>query len=539
MVRSVASVCAAAFFCLGLGISLSGCKKDPKTPEYWAGELDDAKRTSQKVEVLERLRTSNNLSPAMLPLLHARLASEKAPDVKAAVAHDLGELRDPASVKPLTDAIDWTNQNSGAHQLDKEVAGALGKMKDPGAIPPLLRLLKIQENFTRIEAIQSLGMLRAKEAVEPLLTLVSSEETEPFVVKKAIQALGQIGDARAVPSLVRMLFADRKNMSFYPESSFALFQIGKPASDALVSVLKGEDRGLQSWASAHRIIEPALLSKSAQILGDLNDPRAQAPLVQRLAYSGGAKPAEKMFVRMMAANALGRMRSKEASGPLAGMVEENEPLVRAEYVRALTEIGDRDALAALTKSAGKGSWEARELSIAGVGMLGTPAETAAFEKFAKDEPLLTTEGCKGADEDGCQTPDKLAQDRLRVIQSHATPLKAASECKSDGGCWAKKLDDADVNVRRRAALELGHLGSPDFVTPLIAHLTEKDGNTRLLVIQSVGWILEKNPGAAASAQGALPGIKRQLEEERGRQDYVQVNEDLRRLAEKLQRAPAS
>src|SRR5262249_52209694 len=147
-----------------------------------------------------------------------------------------------------------------------------------------LRLLKARDPYVRIEAIQALGQFRATEAVEPLIDIVTDDAAEPFLSKKAIQALGSVGDSRAVPALVKMMFKDRRGVSFYLESSFALFQIGRPAADALVSIAKSENVPLIRWAKEAKIADSALYAKSAQVLGDLQDDRAQSALITQLAY---------------------------------------------------------------------------------------------------------------------------------------------------------------------------------------------------------------------------------------------------------------
>ena len=61
-----------------------------------------------------------------------------------------------------------------------------------------------------LEAIRSLGEQRAKEAVEPLMALALDDSLEPLINRRAIQALGEIGDARAIPTLVKMMFKQHR-----------------------------------------------------------------------------------------------------------------------------------------------------------------------------------------------------------------------------------------------------------------------------------------------------------------------------------------
>ncbi|MBI3181423.1 MAG: HEAT repeat domain-containing protein [Myxococcales bacterium] len=521
--------------CLALALfGLAGCKGDPNTPEYWDKALNGSKKTKEKLRVLDELREAKALNGSFAPMLHAQLQSQKHAEVKAGIAKILGEVRDPSSVQPLVDALDLGNTDSAANAMNKEIASALGAIGDPKAEPTLLKLLKVKDNYTKIEAINALGALKAKVAVEPLIA-VATDEGEPFISKKAVQALGEIGDPKAVPALVKMMFKERRGISFYMESSFALYQIGQPSADALLPVIKGEDKELFGWAKENNIIEPALFAKSAQVLGDLHEARAEKSLLQRLGFDSEYLDI-KLFVRMRMADALGRMRSKEAAKALAGMLEEEEATARLEYIRALTRIGGREAVPALLKSAAKGSWDAREPSIIGVAMLGDEREIAAFDKLIKEEEALTAAECKeNPDYQGCDKPAELAKKHIEAIEGHKKRLSAAQACK-DSACWAKKLDDPEAGVRERAAFEVGRSGNAELVEALTSRLAEKNLDTRLAIIQATDWLVHDSKDAGKRAQAAVSKLDEQIAQEKGKTEFVKVNEDLRRLAVKLKRS---
>ncbi|HSP78964.1 MAG TPA: HEAT repeat domain-containing protein, partial [Myxococcaceae bacterium] len=80
---------------------LPGCKEDPSTPAYWEEALGKARRAQDKVRVVEQLRTSEHLGESFLPMLHRRLAEERRPETKAALARLLRDMRRPESVEPL------------------------------------------------------------------------------------------------------------------------------------------------------------------------------------------------------------------------------------------------------------------------------------------------------------------------------------------------------------------------------------------------------------------------------------------------------
>lgn len=524
---------AALSLALALAV-LPGCKGDPKTPEYWEKKLAGAKRADGRVQVLESLRSSGNLQESFLPMLHAKLAAEKKSEVKAALARTIGDLKSPTSLEPLQSALEPTTTDSETALANKELAAALGKLGDPKAAPALTGLLKAKDNYTKVEAIQALGLLRAPQAVDPLVKLASDEDSDNFLKKKAIEALGRIGDPKAVPILMKMLTKERQGISFYVESSFALYQVGTPAADALLAAMEGRDTELTKWAQANGVHPASYAMKGAQILGDLRDKRAEAALLKQLAFSN-SDPRIQALVRMQAAEALGRMRSAAAVKPVSALSAEEDPTVRTSYVRALVLLGGRDALPALEKAAGQGDWYAREVAMRGVALLGNEQEQQFFTKWAQNEPALTAKECQDYGGDGCDKPEALGTKRGETILRYGKVLEAAKACNADPACWTKKLEDKEPRVVERAALELGRSGSPQAAAAMAGRLNEKDLDTRFALIQALDWMVGDSKEAATKLHEALPKIQSQLANEKGDSNFVKVNEDLRRLAFRLER----
>ena len=525
---------AASSLALALLLTLSGCKSDPTKPEHWEKTLGKARRAQDKVRVIDALRDSGHLNESFLPLLHARLKEESKSEVKAAVARALGDVKSPASVGPLSDAVDLGVTDSAANLMNKALAQALGEIGDPKATPVLIKLLKARDNFTRVEAMQALGQLRATEAVEPLIQVATDESVEPFLNRQAIEALGRIGDARAVPSLVRMLTKERQGTSFYTESAFSLFQVGQPAADALLSALEGRDAELSGWMKRNNINPASYSFKAAQVLGQLRERRAEGALLQQLAFKH-EDPRIQAIVRTRAADALARMRSAAAVKPLAALATEPDAGVRQAYTYALTLLGGREALPALEKAANQGHWYARQSALEALTMLGDAREQPALEKLMAAEPKRTATECEELGGDGCGDPAALAKKRVEEMAKHGKRLEAAQACGADAGCWAKKLEDADKGVVERAALEVGRGRSGAHVGALLARMTEKNANARQALIIGVEWLVEDTKEAATQARSALPALEKQLGEEKGSTDFAVVNEDLRRLVARLQR----
>ena len=518
---------------LGLCFSLlASCKSDPSKPEYWDQRLGDAKGKKEKLKVLEELRGSKFRTAAVLPVLHKHLQSEKSLEVRAAVAHLVALQQDPSSLEPLVNAIEPAPADAEARALNKALASALGALGDPKAGPGLLRLLKTRDAFTTVAAIEGLARLKTPEAYQPLSDLAGDDAVDPFLIRKALEALGDLGDPRAVPLLVKAMFRGA-GAGYYRESSFALYQLGQPSADALVPVVAGADASLQAWADKAGIKKVALLAKATQVLGDLHEPKAVKPIVGLLAYRTEYDD-ECFILRTRAADALGRMRAREAVKPLAGLLDDPLPDARLEYALALARIGGTEAVPRLTATASKGVWSAREESLKGLAMLGD--EPTVFEGLAQVEASRMKREC--AEDDGAEGCDDVPRatarhvDRIRALALRAA---AARECRGLAGCWVKKLDDPDAGVRERAALELGRSGQAAVVGALLGHLGEQHPEARVAVIQAVDWLTHDAAPAREEARKAVPAIAQQLEAERGKSDFQKVNEDLRRLEAWLSR----
>lgn len=524
---------------LGLMLVFGGCKADPSTPEYWAKRIEGAKNKKEKLRAIEDLR-SKHMSPAMLPMLHERLNAEKSAEVKRDIARVLGEAKSESSVEPLTNAVVWSPADTDEKGLDKEIANALGNIGSPKAAGTLVKLLTVKDNYTVLAAIDGLGELRSPEGFDALNAIASDDTQETFVTKKAIIALGNIGDKRAVPTLVKAMFKERKGVSFYLESSFALYQLGTPAADALVPVLDGSDKELYAWASKNNVKDVALQAKSAQVLGDLHDLRAEKALLGMLSPKTDYDDI-RAIMQGRAADALGRMRSKNAVKPLAALVTDSKTdagVVR-ECIFALVRIGNPEGVPALISFLVKAPyWDARDEIMRGITLMGTDKDIPAFDKATADEAKKTETGCKGEEEshpdckNGVEAAVKRHVDR---VKAHKERLLAAGECKNDVACWAKKLDDKNDTVRERAAAEVGRGNNAAFAPELFKRLKEQNLDARLSIIQATDWLVNDNADAMKAAQAIIPDLQKQLADEKGKTDFVKINEDLRRLLVRIQR----
>jgi HEAT repeat protein len=494
----------------------------PTDPEGWAKRAASRSRLDERLHALAEVRKASGDKRAAVPALVALLKDRGAqPKAKGEAAVVLGEIGDAAAVPALLAAVDPASRERDVAEANRRIAEALGALRAREALPLLQELLATSsDGFTQVAAVDALGRIGDPAAVERLVAVATGEGVEPFTAKRALLALGRIGDARAAPAVMKMLFEERPGVSFFPEAAFAVTQIGAPMAPALLAVLEGRDAALASWASARGVVPGALVAKSAQLLGDVGGAEAVPALLAKLAYRD-ADPGVELYVRVLAAESLGRLRAREAVRALADLVpRERDPDVRDRYCDALVRIGEAAALPALKTASAAGGWDLREGPLTAVSRLGAPADRAFIAAArARD--------CPG----GCPPAVDAA---YRAMDAR---LEAAA-C-ADAACWVAKLSDASAAVRDRAALEVGRAGSASHAGALgdaiVRPVADEAGlAARYHAVLALGWIAGREPiGAAGETIAAR--IDAMIAADRGRTLTAAVNEDALRLATRLRR----
>lgn len=531
---------------LALALPLFACKPgNPDDPQTWIPKLEsrDAKVRVQALQQLRKLK-AKEAAPRIAALL-------KDPLVKEEAALALEDLGGPGQVDELLDAVDTTvgagsdTAARAANRSNTRIAEALGNIGDPRAAPALLRLARASDDNLRLAAVEALGNVKAKEAVPELSHIVDDLSAPPLLIKRAIVALGQIGDPAGIPALVHGLVIERQGVSFLPESSFALFGIGQPAVEPLMRIAQDQDPAYLAWAKETNRAPAGTYAKTALVLGDLEDPRAIPVLMAKLKYVDpdpvpGTSRLLTNLVRMFAANALGRMRSAQAAPAVQTLVStasaQDEDLTTFA-AEALVWIGDRAQARELMKKAQAGVLKLRLTVAQSAALFGEPA-------LGKDMLNLALRESKGAQQTCLRQLVELTlpvDDPRQACDLLATqfgelskPLEAARVCASDSPCWLPKLKDADPVVRARAAYELGRVGAADAVPALAAAAGEEQLLVRTAATRALDW-LASVPAAKDPLKAAASQLAAQLAREQGKTEYLKANEELRRLHLKLSR----
>jgi len=265
---------------------------------------------------------------------------------RTAAAETLGKMGDVRAVEPLVAALKDDNW-----KVREAAAEALGAIGDARAIEPLIAVLK---DFIREVRAEADALLKSKDmhAILNDSKRAVREAARRAACEAAVEALGKIGDARAIEPLITALD------NYLPKAATeALVKIGKPAVEPLIAELHDNNR---------HVPKPVI-----EVLCKIGDTRAVEPLVAALKD-------DNWKVREAAAKALGAIGDARAVEPLVAALQDHDDNVRKVAARALGMIGDTRAIGPLT-----GDWLMPEAMVEGLEMIGDAHAIALLISFLK------------------------------------------------------------------------------------------------------------------------------------------------------------
>ncbi|MEO1228110.1 MAG: HEAT repeat domain-containing protein [Myxococcota bacterium] len=472
--------------------------------------------------------------PGLLAIVSAPESGVHDDNHRSEAAKALGKIASKDAVEGLLAAIDFSVGTSGdpkdkmGNRSNEEIAEALGSIGDARAVPKLVQLME----RTRDNNVALWAMRSLGKIRSPdavePLTKMALEHENKFMRKNAVVALGDIGDPSAIDALVQMMFIEFQGVSFYKEASFALFQVGPEAVDELLETMAMKNEAVNA------VFE----------------------------QSGGAKDSA---VIAKCAVVLGDLRDKAAVEPLIDQYEKaikkNDPIVIREVAFALGSLNDPRAVPALMKNMGTIDASLRERVMESLNKIGDRqpvpqmigATTASdfvkrcvkegIGKSACEGDLLSRARAQKAaadmathlvDADNLEALKKAFDgeenaELKKYFEDRFAAAQLVGECKDDVPCWAKKAESDNALVREKAYWELGRIQGPEAQKILAKGLRDRKRKARAAAIYSY-WKFGDS--------SVVPQLEQQLEKEAGAADFLVVNEDLKRLYLSLKRQEA-
>lgn len=504
-------------------------------PLLIAGLRDEgnAGRRNSSMEALVRLGAA--AVPALAPLV-----TDPDPDLRKFVVDALGNIEAPTVAVLLRTALADPEENVAA-----AAAEFIGRRRDTAAVPLLLRRLGERGGWLTFGCLRALGEIGDVAAAPAVTALLG----EPGLRKTALEALGRVGDDRAVPHLLEALFSRDRGLRYVAALAVhrILPRLGSGADAAtLAAGVRGRAddeffeflRGLlgQEDQLARATAATLLgLAQGARMVSILLDALPQAAETDQELIAGvldGLPDADLQLlvarlldpspvVRLRLAGVLGRRGHRAAVPLLLTLLEDGIGHVRSAAALALGRIGDPVAvspLVALLRDPYPDVREAGMEAIVAIGRIGqshlgivltllAPHCSAADEGFAAAAVRIT--GRLG----GAGLITRLGP-ALRDARGEVR--RAAVEAIGSVGGVAVvdalrvALTDEDVAVRREAVQRLGATREESALPLLLPMLGDEDLWVRVRAVQALGGIAHPEVWRVllAVAGGDPPGPRR-------------------------------
>ncbi len=386
----------------------------------------------------------------------------------------------------------------------------------------------------RIEMVKALGVLGDAKAVPILIKVMEqTKENQPVSVhREAAKALGMIGDPSAVEALLAVTFRVPDSPSTTDignRSKLALVAIGEPAEPGVIKMLKGEQAEVNKLAANNGVDLLIVQQTAVGILGAMGaksavedllafmprdgcvDPNA-APPKKKKRKKKKKKAAEEVIdpasasLRAFVGNSLGLIGDARAAEPLC------------QCVSATHNAGD---MFPITEALGRMPGEASLSCLVDLVKTGEydpdTVESSDFIKQIRWEAARFAILLAGPDDiDAVKAAFSSNDDDERVkgeLGKWTAGMALLESCKADKACYLKTVSDqnADWFAREKAAYELVRLakGDVDVAVAVSKAFKVRNPDARVTMALMVPRILDgKKCNACADAfAGVLQGEK--------------------------------
>ena len=317
----------------------------------------------------------------------------------------------------------------------------------------------------RERAARSLGYRGEARGTAPLLELLARPEPSHRVRSTAYISLGRLADPRALPVLDRCLH-DEAREEIRGDCVAALGALGSAESLDLVIAAYRSD--------AH----PLVRNRAVDALGRFAEPRSVALLSHLLA---AADPE----LRRRAIAALGRTGTHEAVAPLLARLSDDDEIgVRIAIVEALARLRDASALDALLEELERVQDDALRLRITiALGAIRAPTARAALERMLRDPlPAVRFYAIRGLRELG--EPDAVgALSSLYGTLAQRLNDRSSESLRADARAILAALD-LQVEILRALAELDAPRGVDAFVDAARSPDTPRDSQTALRIAEA-------------------------------------------------------
>ncbi|MGD2143790.1 MAG: HEAT repeat domain-containing protein, partial [Anaerolineae bacterium] len=377
-------------------------------------------------------------------------------------------------------------------EVRQDAAQALGDLGDQRAVRPLIDALGDDKESVRQAAVTALGHLGDPRAMKPLADVL----TEPTMTSRAVAALGRIGDPRAlVPLLEAGVLARKKRVPFMRD------RIGGAVSDILdrhgAAGLAGEppSRGALSHPDS------AIRHEAVKLLGRLRGPK----VLELVSAALRDKDAE---VRGLAALSLGELGKAEAVPPLVDALNDGSASVRCAAAEALGRLEASEAVEPLQGLLQDSSSTVRIAAVKALVAIGDEGAAASLRLLLDDaHGLLRRQAARALAALGWEPEDADTEVKYLAARADWDALVHVGEPAVEP--LVHLLVDPGQPDRGGAALALGRIGSDAALTALVDALqgdrVGQSGATKALAATGGERVIQRLTGLVADTAAPLTG----------------------------------
>jgi HEAT repeat protein len=420
-----------------------------------------------------------------VPTLAGGLNKHGAPEVRRAAAKSLGKIGGASAIEHLAAAL-----KDNDPEVQCEAAYALGKAGST-AVEPLVIVLTDEDSGPRVRSVaaRALVSIRDPRAVDALVIALKHERVkrrmigymgDPDVLQAAAEGLGEIGDARAIEPLIEALVTGKENVR--TAAANALKQIDPnwtktEAAKHTVPFLAGHLRGSGSLAR----------QAAAETLSKIGDTRAIEPLVVAL-------PDDDSFTRWAVREALNVIdpdwpKSEAAKRAIRALVEAlvGQEEARPKAAKALELIDPnwpkteaaKLALPTLVEALTHWAESVRKEAVEALGKIGDVRAV---------EPLI----------------EKLYDSDIGVCREAANALGKIRDVRAVEPL-VRLFKDHGRCLQEHASHALIEIGDARAVEPLVAALADQWSEVRQMAIAALEHI-DPDWWKSEAAQAAVPAL---------------------------------
>lgn len=428
-------------------------------------------------------------------------------DVRKFIIDIAGEIAHRDMIPLLTKALMDSNENVKAAAVEH-----LGSLKDAVAVDVLIGILAEHDMWTSYPVIEALGMIGDRKALPHLVAVLSDK----ILREPALKALGRIGGEEVVKHIVPYLMDKSRpvrRMAFVAIDSIYASAVSADIIRSEIVKCHGSDAGdffLKIASSDNSDIRLSAL----MLLAILRDSRAVKPLLdmveesvdeglilKSLVYIAKESPdvfllnagdagADPQRLRYMAA-AMSEAACPEFREKLVALLGHEDGHVRAMAAKGLGSIGDPASIEPLLSAVHDRYEDVKAAIVDALIALKGGLDSRVVEALVRDHdpgirklaiPVLADIGTG----DARSSIVFLLKDPSHIVRKAAIEYLADNLDSESEGLLIYSLTDEHAEVRSAVAMRLGETRDMKYLEPLVLLLSDHEDIVRVSACKAMG-----------------------------------------------------